>query len=148
MRRTGALAMLLAMAACSGVTGDFDPTVTYSIVFLNNGSPDVPSPIGFSQYRIAIPRASIILHPDGTVEERMQYVITHATNSTRIESTDTTFGHFTRTNGVIDVRLPNATGGEVFAGSGDDEAGQLLLSSSWKKEGITVSAEIAYFRDH
>jgi hypothetical protein len=148
MTRIAALFVLLAIIGCSEISGDFDPTITYSIVFLNEGSPDVPSPIGFSQYRVAIPRASIILHPNGTVEERMEYVITHATNSTRIAATDTTFGHYVRSNGVIDIRLPNATGSEVYAGSGQVDAGQLLLSRSWMKDGITVSAEIAYFRSN
>ena len=148
MKRIAVLFSLLAMAACDSATGLGYGAITYSIVSVNNQSPDAAVPIGFTQYRVSIPRASLILRPDGTVEERMQYVITHQSNDTRIAATDTTFGNYVEHDGVFDIRMPDANGTELYAGTGQEGAGGLVLSRSWRKEGVLVTADIAYYRSN
>ena len=78
----------------------------------------------------------------------MQYVITHQSNDTRIAATDTTFGHFIEQNGVFDVRMPDANGTELDAGSRHAGAGGLMLSRSLRKEGVLVTGDIAYYRSN
>jgi hypothetical protein len=147
MRASPFFLLLPFVLACESPTDSFRDGTSYSLVLVNNQSPDVATPIGFTQYRVSIPRASVLLRSDGTVMEVMQYIITHQSNATRIEATDTTYGHYIRTGSAVDVRLPDANGNEVYAGYGEAGGKALLLTRSWKKEGVTVVVNLAYYRN-
>ena len=64
----------------------------------------------------------------------------------RIAATDTTYGHYALIDTGYDIRLPNAVGNEAFSGSIHPETDFVLLSRSWKKDGLTVQLNIAYAR--
>lgn len=147
MKLRSLLLLVPLVVGCESSTGDLARPVSYSIVSVNSKSPDEAVPIGFTQYRISIPRASVILRPDGTVQEIMQYLITHASNATRIAATDTTYGTYLRTGSAYDVRMPDSNGNVVYAGYGEAGGTALLLTRSWKKEGVTVIVNIAYYRN-
>jgi hypothetical protein len=145
------LASGLAVAVLSGcsLSTDLQKTVSlnYSVWSVNGQSPDAQTLYGVGGNKISVPRGSLLLKKDGTVEEVLQYVITRPAGDP-IAATDTVFGHYELVDGRYDIRLPSSLGNESYQGSTNLQTDFVTLSRSWKKDGVVVDVSIAYVQHH
>jgi hypothetical protein len=151
MKRIASLSMsavfaALTLSGCS-LSTELQDTVSlnYSVYSINGQSPDAQTLYGVGGNKVSVPRGTLLLNKDGTVEEVLQYVITRPA-ADPIAATDTVFGHYELVDGRYDIRLPSSAGNESYAGSTNLSTDFISLSRSWKKNGVTVDVTIAYVK--
>jgi hypothetical protein len=134
------------LGACS-LSTDLQKNISanYSVYSVNGNSPDAQTLYGIGGNKVSIPRGTLLLNKDGTVEEVLQYVITRPA-ADPIAATDTVFGHYELVDGRYDIRLPSSLGAEGYAGSTNLETDFVSLARSWKKNGVVVDVTISYVR--
>jgi hypothetical protein len=134
------------LGACSLAT-ELQKTIeaNYAVYSVNGGSPDAQTLYGIGGNKVSVPRGSLLLKKDGTVQEVLQYVIIRPA-SDPIAATDTVFGHYELVDGRYDIRLPSSAGNESYAGSTNLATDFVSLARSWKKNGVTVEVTIAYVK--
>jgi hypothetical protein len=140
---------VLAVAGCTSATGSDGQAIerSYAVYAVNGNSPDAKTFYSAGGDRISIPRGDLLLHKDGTVEERLQYVIYFPNGVINVAATDTVIGHYEWNQTQYDVRMPTATGSELLAGAVYPDADLVLLDRSWVKNGVTVKVTITYARN-
>ena len=147
VRRISAGLVPLILLACATEPKVSDNVaLNYSIWSVNGDSPDAKTIFGSGGYKISIPRGSLLLRIDGTVEEVLQYTITRPSNTDPISATDTVYGHYERVSDHYEVRLPGANGTESYSGAVNLGTDFVELARSWKKDGVTVLVNIVYAR--
>ena len=137
---------MLVLAACTSATGSDGHFVeqSYTVFAVNGNSPDSKTFYGAGGERISIPRGTLLLHKDGTVEEQLQYVVYFPNGVVNIAATDTVTGHYEWNQAQYDIRMPNATGSEIYSGSVHPGVDLFQLDRSWVKNGVTVTVTITY----
>lgn len=144
-----AFASVVVLGACSSSTDTGGSPIerTFAVYAVNGDSPDAKTYYDVSGNRISIPRGTLTLHKDGSVQEVLQYAIYFNNGVLNFAATDTTAGRYEWNNGQYDVTMPNTSGTMLYSGAVYPATDFVSLNRSWVKNNVTVKLTITYSKN-